>query len=99
MIDKQRVNELALEHKANMRCVSKTLADRDALSTSEAKLPLEVFPWRQSECYTDPDMGQYDCMAVDAGHKETGKAQMEPVKSYDSSPHSDKLLHRSLRFS
>ena len=38
-------------------------------------------------------------MAVDAGHKKTGKAQMEPVKSYDSSPHSDKLLHRSVRFS
>ena len=55
MIDKQRVNELALEHKANMRGVSKTLADRDALSTSEAKLPLEVFTWRQSECYADSD--------------------------------------------
>ncbi len=82
-----------------MRGVLQTLADRDAVQTPEAELPIEILPWRQSERHTDSDLGKHDSLVADAGYQKAGEAEMEPVQYDDCRAYSTQFLHGTIRFS
>ena len=82
-----------------MRGVPQALADRDAVQTPEAELPIEILPWRQSKRHTDSDLGKYDSLVADAGYQKAGEAEVEPVQHDDCRAYSTQFLHGTIRFS